>query len=61
MSIKIVITDDHKIAIGGIVSMLQDNPDFTIIGLITEKEKGCQLITKSGNAHELQAQGWTAF
>jgi thiamine-monophosphate kinase len=35
--------------------------DFTIIGYITEPNEGCNLITKSGNMHELKAQGWNAF
>lgn len=35
--------------------------DFTIIGHITEPNEGCSLITKSGNQHELKAQGWNAF
>ena len=35
--------------------------DFTIIGYITEPNEGCSLITKSGNLHELKAQGWNAF
>jgi thiamine-monophosphate kinase len=40
---------------------LKNQPDFTIIGEITEKENGCELLTKSGNVHELQAQGWKHF
>ncbi|MDB5127238.1 thiamine-phosphate kinase [Mucilaginibacter sp.] len=35
--------------------------DFSIIGYITEPNEGCSLITKSGNLHELKAQGWNAF
>lgn len=35
--------------------------DFTIIGYITEPNEGCNLITRSGNQHELKAQGWNAF
>ncbi|MFA6086811.1 thiamine-phosphate kinase [Mucilaginibacter sp.] len=35
--------------------------DFTIIGYITEPNEGCNLVTKSGNMHELKAQGWNAF
>ena len=33
-------------------------PDFTIIGHITNKEKGRHLITKSGSVATLKAQGW---
>lgn len=36
-------------------------PDFTIIGHITNKEKGRNLITKSGVVAELKAQGWDAL
>jgi thiamine-monophosphate kinase len=36
-------------------------PDFTIIGHITNKEKGRHLITKSGSVATLKAQGWDAL
>ncbi len=36
-------------------------PDFTIIGHITNKERGRHLITKSGNVATLKAQGWDAL
>lgn len=36
-------------------------PDFTVIGHITNKEKGCNMIAKSGSVHELKAQGWNAL
>lgn len=35
--------------------------DITIIGHITEAAAGCYLVSKSGNVHELKAQGWNAF
>ncbi len=37
------------------------NVDITIIGHITEAAAGCNLVSKSGNVHELKAQGWNAF
>ncbi|RKR81181.1 thiamine-phosphate kinase [Mucilaginibacter gracilis] len=37
------------------------NSDISVIGHITEVSAGCNLITKSGNSHELKAQGWNAF
>jgi thiamine-monophosphate kinase len=37
------------------------NSDISIIGHITEPSAGCNLITRSGNVHELKAQGWNAF
>ncbi|MCL7988435.1 thiamine-phosphate kinase [Sphingobacterium sp. lm-10] len=35
--------------------------DITIIGHMTEASAGCQMISKSGKVHPLQAQGWNAF
>ncbi len=35
--------------------------DITIIGHITDAPSGCQMISKSGKVHPLQAQGWNAF
>ncbi len=40
---------------------LSTHPDFSIIGHVTDKGAGMNLITKSGNKHTLQAQSWTAF
>ncbi|MBS1652789.1 MAG: thiamine-phosphate kinase [Bacteroidetes bacterium] len=33
----------------------------TVIGHITSKESGCNLITKNGSLIELKAQGWNSF
>lgn len=35
--------------------------DFTIIGHITNKSAGANLVTKSGGSHPLKAQGWDAL
>ncbi len=35
--------------------------DISIIGYMTAESEGKQLISKSGNVHELKAQGWNAF
>lgn len=35
--------------------------DITIIGYITEKNAGRDMISKSGNIHPIKAQGWNAF
>ena len=35
--------------------------DISVIGHITEPSVGCNLITKSGVAHTITAQGWNAF
>jgi len=40
---------------------IKHNPDITQIGRIIEKDKGCKILTKSGNLHDLQAQGWRHF
>jgi thiamine-monophosphate kinase len=37
------------------------NEQISIIGYITEKEEGVNIITKGGNKHEITAQGWNAF
>ena len=37
------------------------NADITVIGHITEAAAGCNLVSKSGNLHQLTAQGWNAF
>ncbi len=36
-------------------------PDFTIIGHMTPKTSGINLIAKAGTSHPIQAQGWNAF
>lgn len=40
---------------------IKNHPDISIIGHCTEAAEGIYLITKSGNKHPLQAQGWKAF
>ena len=40
---------------------VKGNPDITVIGHITDKNSGCQLISKSGTQHPITAQGWDAF
>jgi thiamine-monophosphate kinase len=40
---------------------LSGEDTFSIIGQITKKESGCILVTRSGNRHKLQAQGWKHF
>ncbi len=35
--------------------------EITVIGHITEAAAGYQLISKSGNVHDIKAQGWNAF
>ncbi len=36
-------------------------PDFTIIGHITNIEKGRNMVAKDGTVHPLKAQGWNAL
>jgi thiamine-monophosphate kinase len=40
---------------------LKDHPGISVIGHMTEAEKGAKILTKGGNMHELTAQGWNAF
>lgn len=40
---------------------VKGHPDFTVIGHITDKNSGCNLITRSGSSVTLTAQGWDAF
>jgi thiamine-monophosphate kinase len=37
------------------------NEQISVIGYITEQEKGVNIITKGGNVHPVTAQGWNAF
>ena len=37
------------------------NKDISIIGYMTEPEKGKKIMTKGGNVFDLVAQGWNAF
>ncbi|RYF11246.1 MAG: thiamine-phosphate kinase [Flavobacteriales bacterium] len=40
---------------------LKNDVDISIIGHITDKNAGCNMISKSNVSHELKAQGWNAF
>ena len=40
---------------------VKGSPHFSIIGHMTDKPSGYQLIDKQGGQHELKAQGWDAF
>ncbi len=42
-------------------SKIKGNPDLTVIGHMTEKGSGANLITRGGNSIPLTAQGWNAF
>jgi thiamine-monophosphate kinase len=37
------------------------NEQISVIGYMTEAEKGAHIITKAGREHALTAQGWNAF
>ena len=39
---------------------LKDDPDFTVIGHITDKSMGTNFVAKDGTVQELIAQGWSA-
>jgi len=40
---------------------IKGSVDVTVIGHITSKESGLNLITRAGTQHPLEAQGWNAF
>ena len=40
---------------------IKNIPDFTIIGHITPKSSGLNLIAKAGTSHPITAQGWNSF
>ena len=40
---------------------VQANSNISIIGYMTESEKGAHIITKGGSTHAITAQGWNAF
>ncbi len=40
---------------------IKGNPNFSIIGHITEENQGLQLITRADQEIELKAQGWNSF
>jgi thiamine-monophosphate kinase len=40
---------------------VSQNPAISVIGYMTEKGAGTQLIGRTGNKHPLTAQGWNAF
>lgn len=40
---------------------IKNHPDITIIGKITNREEGINLVTPAGNAYPLKAQGWQHF
>jgi thiamine-monophosphate kinase len=37
------------------------NEQISVIGYMTEAEKGAHIVTKAGNTHHITAQGWNAF
>jgi thiamine-monophosphate kinase len=40
---------------------IRNSPDISIIGHITEKSAGMNLISRSNISHELKAQGWNSL
>lgn len=40
---------------------VKGSPHFTVIGHMTDKASGYQLVDRHGGQHELRAQGWDAF
>ncbi len=40
---------------------IKNSMDISIIGHMTNIEKGCLMVSKSGTVHEITAQGWNAL
>jgi len=40
---------------------IKGDVDISVIGHVMEESAGCHLVSKSGNLHPIQAQGWNAF
>jgi len=40
---------------------IKNDPDFTVVGYMTDESDGAILIDKSGGQHALLAQGWKVF
>lgn len=40
---------------------IKGNPDITVIGYMTDKNAGLNLISKSNTSHPIKAQGWDSF
>jgi thiamine-monophosphate kinase len=40
---------------------IKGNPDLTVIGHMTDKSEGVNLITRADQKIELTAQGWNAL
>ena len=40
---------------------IKNQPDITIIGHMTPKSSGVNLIAKAGTSHPITAQGWNSF
>jgi thiamine-monophosphate kinase len=40
---------------------VKGNPDITVIGHMTEKSSGVNMVSKSGTVHPITAQGWDAL
>ena len=40
---------------------VKGNPNFTVIGHMTEQEEGVHLITRAGEKVEMIAQGWNSL
>ena len=53
---ELVFTNDPKD-----YEKLAGNSQISIIGYMTEPEKGKKILTKGGNSFDITAQGWNAF
>ena len=40
---------------------IEKDPDFTVIGYVTDESEGVNLITNDGSSHPLDAKGWDSI
>ncbi len=40
---------------------IEKDPDFTILGHVTDKSEGINFVTTDGNSHPLDAKGWDSY
>ena len=40
---------------------IKANPNFTVIGHLTQESEGCHLITRANTKIELKARGWNSL
>lgn len=47
MTIRVILADDHAIFLAGLVRLLEDDPDFTVVATATRSDEALRLISES--------------